>query len=215
MNTALLNSMLWTAVGFFSGSLMFAFWAGKVFLKEDIRNYGTGNPGAVSAWKAGGWKLGLPVGIIELAKGLVPVGLAIWVFGVSGWYLVPVALAPMLGHAFSPFLKFKGGRALAAALGAWTAITIWEGLVVLGVVIGILYVIFDNSSWANIWGMLAFLAWLVLMGLFVRGVDYPLLAIWAGNMGIFLIKHWSGLKEPIRLRPNVARFVKKSRGFKD
>lgn len=209
MSAKLLHTLLWTGVGFLTGSIMFAFWGGKLFLKKDIRNYGTGNPGAVSAWKAGGWKIGLPTGLLELAKGLIPVALAIWVFGVNGWYLVPVALAPILGHAFSPFLKFKGGRATAATLGVWTAITIWEGMVVLGVIIGLFYIIIDNPSWANIWGMLAFLAYLLLVGLLVRGVEFHLLAIWAGNMGIMLIKHWSGLSEPIKPRPYIVRFLKK------
>jgi glycerol-3-phosphate acyltransferase PlsY len=210
MSSKLLHSILWTGIGFLSGSLMFAFWGGKLFLKKDIRNYGTGNPGAVSAWKAGGWKIGVSTGLLELAKGLIPVALAIWVFGVSGWYLVPVALAPILGHAFSPFLKFKGGRATAVTLGVWTAITIWEGMLVLGVMIGILYIIIDNPSWANIWGMLAFLVYLLLLGLFVRGLELHLLVIWAGNIGIMIIKHWSGFFEPIKPRPYIARFFKKA-----
>ncbi|MBD3286672.1 hypothetical protein GF359_08740 [candidate division WOR-3 bacterium] len=210
MSTELLNCIMWTGAGFLSGSLMFAYWGGWLFLNKDIRDYGTGNPGAVSAWKAGGWKIGVPTGILDLAKGLVPVGLAIWSFGVSGWYLVPVALAPILGHAFTPFLKFKGGRATAVTLGVWTAITVWEGMLVLGIIIGLIYAVIENSAWANILGMLGFLAYLLVVGIFIRGLELSILAIWAGNTGVMVIKHWHGFFEPVKPRSYVVRLFRKA-----
>ena len=59
-----------------------------------------------------------------MAKGALPVALAYYVFGVSGWGLMPVMLAPILGHAYSPFLRFKGGKAIAVTFGVWTALTV-------------------------------------------------------------------------------------------
>jgi glycerol-3-phosphate acyltransferase PlsY len=201
---------MWTAVGFISGSLMIAFWTGKILLIKDIREYGDRNPGTINLWKAGGWKIGLPSGILELAKGCAPVALAVWVFGVKGWYLVPVALAPILGHAFSPFLKFRGGKAIAVTLGVWTAITIWEGLLVLGLLMGLVYVILNHSPWFIIFTMLAFLAYLIVAGLLVRGIALPIIAIWAGNTGTFIIKHWQDLKEPITLNLYIAKLFRKT-----
>jgi len=167
-------------------------------------------PWCHNAWKAGGWKIGLPAGILELCKGAVPVGLAHWVFGINGWMLLPVALAPILGHAFSPFLKFKGGKAIAVTFGVWTAITIWEGLVVLGLLIGLFYLLIDHPSWSVILGMLASLGYLLLLGLFVRGMEIPLLAIWAGNMAIFLYKHRIDLKKAIKPRPYILRLLRRA-----
>ncbi|MBN2378942.1 glycerol-3-phosphate acyltransferase [candidate division WOR-3 bacterium] len=210
MNAELLNSIIWTAAGFASGSLMISFWMGKFFLKEDIREYGDRNPGATNAWKAGGWKIGLPSGLLEFAKGGAPVAVAVWVFGVEGWYLVPVALAPILGHAFSPFMKFKGGKAIAVTLGVWTAITVWEGLLVLGLLIGLAYIILNHPSWSLIFAMLVFLAYLVVVGLLGRGVAFPILAVWAGNMGTFLIKHFQDLREPLKTRDYIARIFRKA-----
>lgn len=210
MHVDFLKAMLWTSIGFLSGSMMFSYWLGKLFIKKDVRDYGDANPGAFNAWKAGGWKTGLPAGILELCKGALPVGLAHWVFGIEGWALIPVALAPILGHAFSPFLKFKGGKAIAVTLGVWTAITVWEGLVVLGLLIGLFYIIIDHPSWSVIFAMLAFLGYLILVGLLVRGMEMPLLAIWAGNMVIFLHKHRVDLKKSIKPKPYIVRLFRRA-----
>ncbi|MCK4232557.1 glycerol-3-phosphate acyltransferase [candidate division WOR-3 bacterium] len=210
MSVDLLKVFLWTGVGFLSGSMMFSVWMGKLLLKKDVRAYGDANPGAANVWKAGGWKIGLPAGILELWKGAVPVGLAHWAFGIEGWYLVPVALAPILGHAFSPFLGFKGGKAVAVTLGVWTGITLWEGIGVLGILMGVFFILQTVDSWAIILAMLAFLGYLLFLGLFVRGVEIPLLAIWAGNMAIFLYKHRVDLRESIKPRPYIARLFRRA-----
>ena len=94
---------LWTIIGFCSGSIPFSYWLGKIFLHTDIRQYGDGNPGAFNAWRAGKYKIGLPALILDYLKGAIPVGLAKNVFGISGFGLIPIALSPVFGHAFSPF----------------------------------------------------------------------------------------------------------------
>jgi glycerol-3-phosphate acyltransferase PlsY len=210
MNTELLNSLIWTGIGFLSGSMMFSVWLGRLFTKKDARDYGDTNPGAFNAWKAGGWRIGLPSALLDFGKGAAPVAVAVWVLGVEGWYLVPVALAPILGHAFSPFLKLRGGKAIAVTLGVWTGITVWEGVIAFGLVIGLFYIIIDHPSWSVIFAMLAFLGYLIVLGLFVRGVELPILAIWAGNMLILLSKHWVDLKKTIRTRPYIARLFRRA-----
>ncbi len=104
--------LLWTALGFLSGSLPFSVWLGKLLTRSDIRRYGDGNPGATNAWRAGGWQIGVPALLLDFLKRALPVGLARFWAGVDGWGLIPIALAPVLGHAFSPFLRFRGGKAI-------------------------------------------------------------------------------------------------------
>jgi len=210
VNPGFLGVALWTGAGFLAGSLMFSYWLGRLFAKKDVREYGDANPGAFNAWKAGGWKIGLAAALLDFAKGAVPVGLAVWVFGVGGWYVVPVALAPILGHAFSPFLKFRGGKAIAVSLGVWSALTIWEGLLVFGLLIGLFYILLDHPSWSVIFAMLAFLGYMILLGVLLRGVEIPLLAVWTGNMLVFLHKHRLALREAIKPRPYVARFFRRT-----
>ena len=116
-----MDTLSWVVLGFISGSIPFSVLMGKLFAKRDIRAVGDGNPGGTNALKAGGLKAGVPAILLDIAKGFVPVYFARG-FGVAGWDLVPVAIAPVLGHAFSPFLKFHGGKALAATGGVWLAL---------------------------------------------------------------------------------------------
>lgn len=202
--------LLWTGIGFASGSLMFSYWVGKIFLKKDVRDYGDANPGAANAWKAGGWKIGLPGALLDFAKGAVPVGLAVWFFGIHGWGLVPVALAPIIGHAFSPFLKFKGGKAIAVTLGVWTALTVWEGLLILGLLIGLFYLLIDHPSWSVIFATLAYLGYMVFVALLGRGFNIPIFAVWTGNMLILLYKHHDDLREAIHPRSYILRLFRRA-----
>lgn len=67
------DTLFWMAVGFLSGSIPFSVWLGRLLLRADIRRYGDGNPGAANAWRAGGWPLGLLVGLLDNLKGEVPI----------------------------------------------------------------------------------------------------------------------------------------------
>ncbi len=145
--------------------------------------------------------------LLDYLKGAVPVGLAHFQFGVSGWGLVAVALAPVLGHAFSPFLRFRGGEAMAVTLGIWTGLTFGEGQIPLGILLGLFLLIQSVGAWAVVLGMLGFLAYLLL-----RQADAFTLAIWGGNILILLWKHRRDLRQPIRLRPWVSNLVKRGRG---
>src|SRR5512136_2017299 len=103
----MINILFWSLVGFFLGSIPFSVLLCRILVKRDVRSVGDGNPGGTNAIKAGGVMVGLPVILLDIAKGYVPVFLA-QKYGLAGWSLVPVGLAPILGHAFSPFLRFHG-----------------------------------------------------------------------------------------------------------
>lgn len=200
------TAFCWTVLGFLLGAMPFSFWLGRLFVQTDIRRYGDGNPGALNAWRAGGWRAGVPAMLLDFLKGAVPVGLAHFSFGVSGWGLVPVALAPVLGHAFSPFLRFRGGKALAATFGIWAGLTLWEGPTLLGLFSGLFFLPQTADAWSSILGMLCFLAVLLL-----RQADSTTLVIWAGNMLILLWKQRRDLRQPIRPRPWVSNLLRRGR----
>lgn len=108
---------LWVLFGFILGALPFSVGVGNWALKKDIRAAGDHNPGATNVLRAGGvgwYALAL---ILDISKGALPVGWAAHLAGISGGALIPIALAPPLGHAFSPFLGGRGGKAVAAAFG--------------------------------------------------------------------------------------------------
>ncbi|MDH4136257.1 MAG: glycerol-3-phosphate acyltransferase [Anaerolineae bacterium] len=204
---AAVTALFWTVLGFLLGAMPFPFWLGRLLLRTDIRLYGDGAPSAVNAWRVGGWRVGLPAMLLDYLKGVVPVGLAYFQFGVSDWGLVAVTLAPVLGHAFSPFLRFRGGKAMVVTLGIWTGLTFGEGQIPLAILLGLFFLIQSVAAWAVILGMLGFLAYLLL-----RQVDAFTLAIWGGNMLILLWKHRHDLRQPIRPRPWVSNLVRRGLG---
>ena len=104
-----MNAFVWTLIGFLLGSIPFSVILGRVLLRKDIRQYGDGNPGGTNVARASGSKLlGALAIVIDMAKGALPVALAYYVFGIDGWGLTPVMLAPILGHAYSPVSPVQG-----------------------------------------------------------------------------------------------------------
>ncbi len=140
--------IVWLVVAFGCGSLPFSAWVGRLALGKDIRTYGDGNPGATNVLRAGGKRLGALAAVLDAAKGLIPVGLAAFVAQFSGVELAVIALAPVLGHAFSPFLGFKGGKAVGVTFGIWIGLTIWEAPTVFGLMLAYWFQVVAISGWA-------------------------------------------------------------------
>jgi len=193
--------LLWIMIGFLSGAMPFSLWLGRI-IHKDIRNYGDGNPGAINAWRAGGYRLGLPVLLLDYLKGVVPVSLARFEFGFTAWRLVLIALSPVLGHAFSPFLRFRGGKAVAATFGIWTGLTIWEAPTVLGISLGISFYVQKVDGWSVILAMLGLLVYLL-----ARQADFFMFVIWIGNVSILAWKHRYDLRQRPGLKHSTAKFL--------
>jgi glycerol-3-phosphate acyltransferase PlsY len=155
-------SLVWITVAFLSGSIPYSYWLGKYVLKLDIRDYGDGNPGATNVMRAAGKQWGILAGLLDALKGAVPVGLAYYVAGLNGWELVALALAPILGHAFSPWLAFRGGKAVAVTFGVWAGLTLWEAPIILGLALLLTFKVTDNSGWALVGAKLILLAYLII-----------------------------------------------------
>jgi glycerol-3-phosphate acyltransferase PlsY len=134
--------------------------------------------------------------ILDGLKGLVPVALAVYIGDVSGWLLVLVSLAPLLGHVYTPFLNFQGGKALATSFGVWTALTLYQAPLVLGISLGFWLWLFRTEGWAVLAGMLSLAAYLLIWQ-----PDPVLLSIWAGNFAILLWRY----RDYLRKRPRLLR----------
>lgn len=173
---------------FLCGSLMFSFWLG-ILLGKDIRNVRDGNPGSTNLWRATNYRWGLLALLLDYLKGFVPLVFIIQGGVVSGFSAVPVAIAPVIGHAFSPFLRGKGGKAIDVTFGVWSALTTWEGPVVLGVSFTVFSLFRRNTSPEDdsaraILGMLVLLAYLL-----IRRFSLPLIVIWLVNFAVIAFKH--------------------------
>lgn len=177
----MLVTFLWFIIAFLSGALPFSVWVGRLAGKN-IRQFGDGNPGATNAWKAGGAFWGGAAVILDFAKGAIPVLLANFVVGLEGYSLAAVSLAPLLGHAYSPFLRFRGGKALAATFGIWTGLTLWVVPTALGIAFAVWLLILKNDGRAVLAGMLTLLILFLIIG-----ADTAWFIVWLGN---FLLLAW-------------------------
>lgn len=110
-------------VAFACGSIPFAVIVSRLFFHTDIREHGSGNPGATNVLRVLGPAAGGAVFVLDIAKGALGVALARliisgWTGDTRDWLLVGAAMAAIAGHSFSPFIGFKGGKGVATAAGA-------------------------------------------------------------------------------------------------
>jgi len=185
-------SAAWIAAALVLGSLPFSLWIGKIFLHKDIRRFGDGAPGATNVARAGSKALYIMAALLDAFKGTAPVCLSQMLSGMAGWELAAVAMAPVVGHAFSPFLNFRGGMGMATTFGVWLGLTGWLGPVVMALCIGFMFVIQKNWVWASVAGMTIFLIiLLVLPDLFIDKYRLPLLCAGMVHTSILAIKRYS------------------------
>lgn len=88
---------------------------------RDVRQHGSGNIGAANVVRTSGFKVGALVGLIDILKGLVPVLIG-RVIGLDHAALAVVAVVAVVGHDYSLFLRFRGGKGVATTLGAALAL---------------------------------------------------------------------------------------------
>lgn len=119
----MLQSIIMTAVGFLSGSLMFSYFIPLWLYRVDIRkNTSDNNPGSTNALKAVGAPVGFACMFLDIFKAFAPIFIAVNILNISGLYLMPVIVAPCAGHAFSPFLGWRGGKAVSTLYGSLLAL---------------------------------------------------------------------------------------------
>lgn len=193
---------VWTLIGFLSGSIPYSLILGRFAKKTDIRRYGDHNPGAANVIRAAGWGWGITAVLLDGFKAAIPVGIAWFVVGIHGWQIVPVALAPVLGHAFSPWLRFKGGKAVASSFGTWAGLTIFVVPTLLGFLLGLAFYVFKVSGWAVMITMLAIGGFIW----FYYGPAFPEYRwVWLGNLALLAYTHRGDLKQSPGIRPEILR----------
>jgi len=113
---------LWVVASYLLGATPTAYLAGRLARGIDLREHGSKNLGATNVYRVLGWRWAIPVALIDIAKGAIPVALfGRWAAG-GPWLAVGLGIAAVLGHVFSPFVRFKGGKGVATALGVFLAL---------------------------------------------------------------------------------------------
>jgi glycerol-3-phosphate acyltransferase PlsY len=113
-----LNAVLAILASYLLGATPTSYIAGKLGRGIDLREHGSKNLGATNVYRLLGWKYAIPVALFDIAKGAVPV----LVFSHPAWLAVAVGGAAVLGHMFSPYVSFKGGKGVATAAGMFLAL---------------------------------------------------------------------------------------------
>ena len=187
-------------VAYLLGSIPFGFLLVWLVRKEDIRAQGSGNIGATNVVRSGAKGLGLLTFLLDGGKGYVAVVVAEWLAGARAPGLrndlaIAAALFVVLGHVFPVWLRFKGGKGVATAFGAFVAFCPWAALCALG-----------------IWIALVVLSRYVSLGSIVAAVLLPFLTVWfcpgrygfASGAAVFaacwlvVAKHWQNIFRLVR-----------------
>lgn len=120
------QELLLIAGSFVLGAIPFGFVAGKM-KGIDLRKEGSGNIGATNTLRVLGTVPGIAVLLLDVLKGFAPV-LAAKQLGFDPWWAMGAGFAAVLGHTFSPFLGFKGGKGVATSLGVLIGLNGWVAL---------------------------------------------------------------------------------------
>jgi glycerol-3-phosphate acyltransferase PlsY len=185
----ILYPALLVVLAFWLGACPFSIWIGKWMLGKDIRNYGDGNPGAYNVMRAGGRKAFVLALILDIGKGVPFVALAHYYFGLPEAVVMSVGLSAILGHAFTPILRFNGGKALAVTAGVLLALPQHEMFISVIIFMILGFLLIDVDAWRTIIALTAALVYLVV----VKGLSIePLFMLCV--VVIIAAKHFDDLK---------------------
>jgi acyl phosphate:glycerol-3-phosphate acyltransferase len=162
MFRALAVLMPWLLAAYLCGAMPWSVWLGRLLYSTDPRDQRDANPGAANAFRSAGWRLGVAVLMLDFFKAFLPVAVARWLGHLPDEQLFWVALAPTLGHAFSVFLRFRGGRGITVMFGVWAGLTLYRIPLLLGVVAILAVMLLRNDERRTLAIPLALLVFLVL-----------------------------------------------------
>jgi acyl phosphate:glycerol-3-phosphate acyltransferase len=167
------------------GSLPWGYWAGRM-AGIDIRTQGSGNTGATNVWRVLGPRYGLPVLLLDVAKGFVPTLIGLHMAGAGTAVLA--GSAAVIGHAFPIFLGFGGGKGVATAGGVVIALTPVLAVVLAIVLVAVLW-LFRYVSLASM-----VVAVLYPIGCIVTGEPWPVVAFGLLAAAGILVRHRTNIR---------------------
>jgi glycerol-3-phosphate acyltransferase PlsY len=200
-------------VGYISGAIPFSYIAGRVFGGLDLRRRGSGNLGATNTFRLLGAKIALVVLALDVAKGFIPVAAAP-ALATSGavpreWLAITAAFFAVIGHMFSVFVRFAGGKGIATTAGAFAALSPWPLLLAV-VVFAIVFAAKRIVSLASIVSAVVFpFAVFVLDRSGIAPAGWPLRGASVLVTVVVLLKHRSNMKRLVRGEESVLRRIER------
>jgi len=179
--------ILFVAISYLFGAIPTGYLAFRMSEKKDIRDFGSRNTGATNVMRLKGLKLAVPVLLFDVLKGFLPAFLAVRLFDDPLLGLI-ASFAAVIGHCFPVYIRFRGGKGVAATIGAFAAVALQPFLFSLAVFIGTVA-----------------LTRYVSLGSILAAISYPLFvvltggnaatAIWGGGLALLVVfKHSENIR---------------------
>ena len=174
--------IVYAILAYLIGSIPSGLIIGKTFFNTDVRQYGSKNIGATNTYRVIGLKAALPVFLCDALKGAAGVVL------LSSMYMILGGILAMMGHNWSIFLGFKGGRGVATGLGVLIALSPLVALIAF-----------------LVWGVIVYFTKLVSLGSIIAAALVPILMYFTGESYWFvgfgalaalfvIVRHWDNIK---------------------
>lgn len=181
----MLKIILYLLFAYLCGAIPFGYIIAKVFRRVDIRTVGSGNPGVTNVYRTISKPLGILTLLLDLAKGFVPVYFVKLINPETFWIVIAVALVTIIGHIFTVFLKFKGGKGVATGCGVFLALNPFSILICF-ITFVVILAIFKYVSFASIMAAL-------MLPISLYYLDaVPELVMFAGIIAILVVVRHAG-----------------------
>jgi len=154
------------------GAIPTSYLVGRIARGIDLREHGSGNLGATNLYRTLGWKFAVPVALFDIARGAVPVLVFAPRVADSRLFAPGCGVMAVLGHVYSLFVRFRGGKGVATAAGGLLALSPWVVLALVGV-----------------WAAVVFATGYVSLGSVVAAALMPLLVwlLYPGSRGLVVL----------------------------
>lgn len=225
----MLSFLLIVVLSYLLGSIPTSVWVGKIFKGVDIREHGSGNAGATNTFRILGWKAGVVVSLIDLAKGFTAAFYISQIGYITGGVLPQIVImgvawetdvfmrliagaAAVGGHMYPLYAKFKGGKGVITAAGMLYGIE----PVSITLAISVFLVVLFSSRYVSLASIMANFSYpiflLILKYGFGWSIDGSLIVISALVAGTIIIKHHSNIRRLIQGNENRIRSFKPAKG---
>lgn len=190
--------ILGIVISYLLGAVPTAYLYGKISKGIDIREHGSGNVGATNVFRVLGRRPGIIVLVLDIAKGLLAVTVVADLFGLTEVFSrVILALVVVSGHNWTVFLNFRGGKGIAASLGAMIGLAVKIAAIrpVLLLTVGAWVVCFLLTGFVSLSSIAAGVVLPLAMAATGRSIEMICLGI---ILGVFVV---------LRHRPNIRRLL--------
>ncbi len=195
------------------GSIPSSVWIGKMFYNIDVREFGSGNAGATNTFRVLGKKAGIPVLIIDILKGWLPVFCIRYMIDLnlqSEEFInlqLALGVATLIGHIFPVYVGFRGGKGVATMLGIVLALNLDAALVSIVVFLTV-FLITNYVSLSSIAGALSF----PIMVIVVFHTTIPSMALFSLVVFVMvLVTHQKNIERLFNKKEAKIRFILKKK----